>query len=237
MLGLWLIGARRRARVVLPLSAAVLVAVAVFLLLPELAAEMGWMSGTLLFGAGYLLLFAVNRWVYPVCPTCSHDHDHASCTTFLHGFAVPLVAAGAVHSFFDGWGITAAGESVAVGVRVAVPLAIVLHKIPEGMALGGILRASMRSRVATAGWCALAQGTTLAGGVVGLALAPKLGTAWVSYPLAVAGGCFLYLGLHAIHEEWKRRGSASRHDPHPPVHGEPAAPVLHTISSHGSDRG
>jgi len=34
---------------------------------------------------------------------------------------------------------------------------------------------------------------------------PKLGERWLHYPLAIAGGCFFYLGFHAIHAEWRRR--------------------------------
>ncbi len=206
LVGLWLTGARKRARVVVPFSAGVLVGVSLFFILPELVEETGWWKAILLFAAGYLLLFAVNRFAYPVCPTCSHDHDHNACSTVLHGFAAPLVTASAIHSFLDGWSIATAGESIAVSIRLAVPVAIAVHKIPEGVALGAILRAAVPTRLAAFGWCALAQGTTLAGAAVGIGLAPYLGTGWVIYPIGVAGGCFFYLGFHAIHEEWKRRG-------------------------------
>ena len=224
VVGLWLTGAHRRSRIVVPFSAGVLLGVALFFLLPELIADIGWLPSILLFGAGYLVLFTVNRYLYPVCPTCSHDHDHNACATVLHGFAAPLITASAVHSFLDGWSIATAGEAVAVGIRLAVPVAIAVHKIPEGVALGGILRASVRGRWATLGWCALAQGFTLVGGGVGLALAPHLGTRWVTYPLAIAGGCFFYLGFHAIHEEWKRRGARPAFAP--AVAGGAAAAVL-----------
>jgi hypothetical protein len=30
---------------------------------------------------------------------------------------------------------------------------------------------------------------------------------WLHYPLAIAGGCFFYLGFHAVHGEWRRRKS------------------------------
>lgn len=206
MVGLWLTGMRRRTRVVVPFSGGVLVGVALFLLMPELVEEAGWVTSIVLFAGGYLLLFLVNRYLYPVCPTCSHDHDHSSCATVLHGFAAPLVTAAAIHSFFDGWGVVTAGEAVDAGIRLAVPVAIAVHKVPEGLALGGILRASVQSRWAALGWCVLAQGTTVFGGGFGLALAPYMGTGWVVYPIGLAGGCFFYLGFHAVHEEWKRRG-------------------------------
>ena len=206
-LGLWLTGLRQRARVVVPFSAGVLLGVVLFGLMPELAVEMGWPVSVLLFAAGYGLLIGVNRFLYPVCPMCAHDHDHNACSTELHGFAGPLIAAAAIHSFLDGWSIATVQLTAPVGLRVAVPLAVALHKAPEGIALGGILRAAVKRRGPALGWAALAEGTTLLGGALGLALAPRLGTAWITYPLGIAAGWLFYLGYHAVHEEWKRCGA------------------------------
>jgi len=205
-LGVWLGAARGRARVVVPFSAGVLLGVALFGLFPEMAGALGWPASALLFAAGYSVLFAINRYAYPVCPSCSHTHDHIACTTVLHGFAAPLVAATAVHAFLDGWSMATVQAVSAMDVRVTVPLAVGLHKIPEGMALGAIMLASMRSRPAALAWSVAAEGCTVLGAAIGLALAPRIGTAWVLYPLAVAGGCFFFLGFHAVHEEWKRCG-------------------------------
>jgi zinc transporter ZupT len=94
-------------------------------------------------------------------------------------------------------------------LRLAVPLAICLHKLPEGVALGGILRAAVGSRATALGWCILAEGATLAGGAAGLWMAPHLGTKWTVAPLGLAAGWLLYLGSHAVHEEWKRRGAGA----------------------------
>jgi zinc transporter ZupT len=206
-LGLWLTGLRQRVQMMVPLSAGVLLGVALFGLVPELAEQSGWMATGMLFLAGYGLLLAVNRFAYRVCPTCAHDHDHENCTSELHGFAGPLIAASALHAFLDGWAIATVQSGATLGLRVAVPLAVTLHKLPEGIALGGILRASMRSRAGAMGWCALAEGATLAGGVLGLVMSPHLGTQWILYPLGITAGWLFYLGHHAVHEEWKRRGA------------------------------
>jgi zinc transporter ZupT len=206
-LGLWLTGLRQRVQMMVPLSAGVLLGVALFGLLPELAEQAGWVTSGILFAAGYGLLIAINRFAYPVCPTCAHDHDHTSCSTELHGFAAPLVAGAALHAFLDGWAIATVQSGATLGLRVAVPLAVTLHKLPEGIALGGILRASMKSRGAAMAWCALAEGATLAGGVLGLAMSPHLGAQWILYPLGITAGWLFYLGHHAVHEEWKRRGA------------------------------
>jgi zinc transporter ZupT len=201
-LGLWLTGLRQRVQMMVPFSAGVLIGVALFGLLPELAEQAGWIASALLFAAGYGLLVAINKFAYAVCPTCAHDHDHAHCSSELHGFAGPLIAASALHAFLDGWAIATVQSTAPLGLRVAVPLAVVLHKLPEGIALGGILRASMGNRAKAMGWCALAEGATLAGGVLGLAMSPHLGTQWILYPLGITAGWLFYLGHHAVHEEW-----------------------------------
>src|ERR1035437_6135705 len=157
VLGIWLTGLRQRARAVVPFSAGVLLGVALFGLVPELASEIGWRITVLLFAIGYGALLLVNRFVYRVCPTCAHDHDHNACSTELHGFAAPLIVAATVPSFLDGWSVA------------TVQLAVALHKLPEGIALGGILRASVGSRTVALGWAVLAEGSTLAGGGLGLA--------------------------------------------------------------------
>jgi zinc transporter ZupT len=206
--GLGLTGMRRRARIVVPLSAGVLLGVALFGLVPELVVEAGWPITLLLFGVGYGALMWLNRYAYAVCPSCVHTHDHKSCSRELHGFAGPLIVGAALHSFLDGWSIATVQLTVPLGLRVAVPLAVALHKLPEGIALGGILRASVNSRRAAMMWCGLAEGVTLVGGVSGLRMAPHLGTQWITYPLGIAAGWLFYLGYHAVHEEWKHRGAA-----------------------------
>jgi len=207
VLGLWLTGLRQRARAVLPFSAGVLLGVALFGLVPELSIEIGWRATVLLFALGYGALLMINRFVYKVCPTCAHDHDHNSCASELHGFAAPLIIAAAVHSFLDGWSIATVQLTVPLGLRVAVPLAVALHKLPEGIALGGILLASVKSRKTALAWVLLAEGTTLVGGALGLMMGPHLGSEWITYPMGVAAGWLFYLGYHAVHEEWKRRGA------------------------------
>ncbi len=205
--GLSLTGARRGTRAMVPFSGGVLLGVSLFTMLPELAREIGWTPGVALFAAGYAVLFVLNRTVYPVCPACSHDHDHAGCASALHGFAAPLISAASLHSLLDGWSI-ATSEWGPADLRLAIPLAVALHKVPEGIALGAILRASVPSRPQAFFWCVCAESTTIVGAVLGGLVAPRLGAAWLWYPLALAGGFFCYLGFHAVHEEWQRRGQA-----------------------------
>jgi zinc transporter ZupT len=210
--GVWLTGAGRKAqglpRVVLPFSAGVLLGVALFGLLPELARQASWAVSLVLFGLGYGILILVDRYVFAVCPTCAHDHDHNACREEFHGFAAPLLTAAAIHSFLDGWSMATAQQVAPLGLRVAVPLAVTLHKIPEGLALGAIVCAAIGPGPRALVGCILAQGCTMLGAGIGLLLAPRLGTSWILYPLGLTAGWIFYLGFHAVHEEWKRCGAA-----------------------------
>jgi len=198
------VGAHRR---IVPFSGGLLMGLGVFGVLPELMSDFGWIAGAGALAAGAGLLWAFDRYVHPICPSCSHTHDHERCPTALHGFALPLVAAASIHSFLDGLGIAAAQQDHAQGLGAAVAAGVLLHKIPEGVALGIMLRAAVGSRPGALGWCAAAEGATFLGAALESAVTGRLGVQWVSYALALAGGSFLYLGFHAVHGEWRRRGA------------------------------
>ena len=205
--GVWLTGFPSISRRIVPFSGGLLMGISLFWALPELSQRLGWIAGSAWIAGGFLLLFGIDRYVYPLCPTCSHTHDHASCAARLHGFAAPLIVAAAIHSIVDGWGVAASLDSGSDGLGMAFLLGVGIHKIPEGLAFGVILRAALRSRASAIAWSAVAQSATIAGGALESLLAPKGEPAMLSATLAVASGGFLYLGFHAVHSEWKRRGS------------------------------
>jgi zinc transporter ZupT len=194
--------ARRRFEAMVPFSAGILLGVVTFGVVPETGLDIGWAAAMALLAGGYLFLYLINRYVYPVCPSCSHMHDHAHCAMLLHGFAGPLVAAAALHAFLDGWSIATAAEGTGLAAAVA------LHKIPEGVALGALMGAAVKARTAAMAWVLLAELPTVAGAVAAGLAAERLGAGWTQYPLAIAAGSLLFLGTHAIHNEWKRRGAA-----------------------------
>ena len=194
-------------RKIVPFSGGLLIGVALFGVLPDLAAHYGWIVGVAMLAAGVAALALFGRYVYPVCPSCSHTHDHDGCARVLHGFAGPLIAVACLHAFLDGLGISAAQHEEAGGFGAVLVFGVILHKVPEGVALGIMLRASVSSRAAAFAWCVLAEGATLAGGVFESAVTARTGAGWVMVALALAGGSFIYLGFHAVHGEWRRRGA------------------------------
>lgn len=173
----------RRMRYIVPISGLLLASVALLGLIPELAQVIGWVRTLLLAAAGYGILAILDHRGYAVCPSCSHGER----------FAGSLVIATACHAFVDGWGVAAAGAQGTVGS--AITLAILLHKAPEGLALGAMLRASTPGPKVAAVLCAAAELPTVLGGAAGLWATPPL---WAHYILAVVSGTFLFLGLHAL---------------------------------------
>jgi hypothetical protein len=191
----------RRAHVLVPLSGGLLAAVALLALIPETAEAIGWLVALVLAGAGYGLLEVFDRMGLPVCPSCSHSH----------GFSGPLVAATSIHAFVDGWGMMAIRNTSTHDASRAILAALLLHKIPEGLALGAILRMSAGKPARAAAQAILAESATLVGGIVGLWAAQAR---WIDYPLALAGGAYLFLGIHAI-RAWIRPSHVhDRHSAH-----------------------
>lgn len=192
---------------VVSLSGGLLMGIAAFGILPELAGAHGWAGGLGFLMVGVALLWLVGRYVYPVCPACSHTHEHELCPTSLHGFAAPMALAASLHSFLDGLGIAAAYREGVQGLGTAVVVGVMLHKVPEGLALGVMLRAALPSRAAALALCVAAEGATFLAALLEALIGPQLGGGWADYAVALAGGSFLYLGFHAAHGDWKRRGA------------------------------
>lgn len=204
--GVWLSASHRLTRRLVPFGGGALIGVALFWVLPEMANTMPAQAALLWLAAGCVLLGVIDRYIYPVCPTCSPVHDHEHCSTQLHGFATPLLIASALHAALDGWSVNAAQDDSILSAGFLLGIAV--HKMPEGLALGVISRAALRSRSAAMLWCALAQSATLLGAGLEGVLGPYLGPQILHILLALAGGSFLYLGWHAVHGEFRRSGAS-----------------------------
>jgi zinc transporter ZupT len=199
---------------VLAASGGVLIAISLIWVLPEAASHQGWLLAVVWVAAGFALIWIVDHYVYPICPACSHAHHHEDCSAPLHGFAAPLLIAAGIHSFLDGWGL-AASQQGSDFVRLAFLLGIGLHKFPEGLALGAIVRASMASHSKSLAACIAAEMMTIVGGAAGFGAAAWMSAAWAAILLSFAAGTFVYLGYHAIEGElhWGRESGVGSREP------------------------
>ncbi len=177
--------------------------ISMFWIFPEMIESSGLLFAGLLLMGGVATLWAIDHFVFAICPTCSHnhDHDHDCHRPPLHGFAYPLLIFTALHSLLDGWSIRLLAGAGVISWALVVGLA--LHKIPEGLALGIITRKSIES---TARAAAAAIGVECFT-VVGAFIEPRInqagtlrfGALWTTGVLGLIGGSFLFLGYHTVH--------------------------------------
>ena len=204
VLGATLARSHRRLCALISLGAGTLLGVTVFGILPECFEALSWWALLLAFGSGYALFFLITKYVYHVCPACAASHFDEATTHRFSEIAAAMMLALAIHCTVDGLAIAAgreANETHAPGGRVlafSLVLAVCVHKIPEGLALGALLLGAGFGRGKTIFRVAAVEATTLLGGFAGLFLLRNVSEVWLAVLVAHAGGGFLFLAAHAI---------------------------------------
>jgi ZIP family zinc transporter len=184
------------------LTGGIVVAVALFHVLPEAMEQVGDPRRVgLLVGAGFLAFFLAERVLV------LHHRDEPEQAR-AHSRVGALGAAGlAVHSFIDGLGIGLAfGLNTSTGLLVFV--AVVAHDFADGLnTVNFVLRQSNDRRQAVR-WLAADALAPLAGAIVGISL--HVTEHSLGELLAVYAGFFLFMGAtdllpHAHeHPSWRR---------------------------------
>jgi ZIP family zinc transporter len=199
--GLVALRLHRQLPTLIALTGGIVVAVALFDVLPEAFATVGdgrrvaW-----LVGAGFLAFFLVERGL-----VLHHRDDEEHARSHHH---VGALGAGAlsVHSFVDGLGIGLAFH-LNTGTGLLVFVAVVSHDFADGMnTVSFILRQGSGVRSAVR-WLALDAAAPLAGAIAGSAV--SISERGLGYLLAVYAGFFLFMGatdlLPEAHEHPSRR--------------------------------
>jgi len=183
--------------ILISFAAGALLAVALFDIIPETMELVGLRLGLLSVLTGYLLFYAINRFVFHICPACAATHTEVN----FKAVTVAMVVALSVHSFMDGLAIYS-GSLTGSEVGFLIVLAVAFHKFPEGMALSLVARGSgMRLSKALGLSVLLEAGTTLAGGLAGFLFLKASSPHWVGFVLGHIGGGFVFLVIHALLSE------------------------------------
>lgn len=196
------------------LAAGTLLGVTVFSILPESWEAMNWWELGLALGSGYAVFGFISRFVYHVCPACAASHFDEATTHRFSEIASALVIALAIHSTMDGVALVAGheagvhpqGHPMDQRVDWSVLLAVCVHKVPEGLALGALLLGAGFRRAKAVAWVAAVEATTLLGGVLGISFMRNISGFWLAAILAHAGGGFLFLAAHAVFGELVKHG-------------------------------
>jgi zinc transporter ZupT len=206
-LGASLGSSHQRLCALISLAAGTLLGVTVFAILPESFEALRWWGVLLAVGSGYALFFVISKYVYHVCPACAASHFDEATTHHFSEIAGAMMLALAIHCTADGLALAAGHEaeaSHAPGGRVldfSLILAVCVHKVPEGLALGALLLGAGFTRAQTLARIAAVESTTLLGGVLGWLYLRHISAFWLDATVAHVGGGFLYLALHAVFGE------------------------------------
>src|SRR5580692_8158263 len=134
----------KRLCALISLGAGTLLGVTVFAILPECLAGLAWWELVLALASGYFLFAVISKYVYHVCPACAASHFDEATTHRFSEIASAMMLALAIHCTVDGIAMAAGGQSSDAsathhGTGFSIILAVCVHKIPEGLALGALL--------------------------------------------------------------------------------------------------
>ena len=185
------------------LAAGTLTGVTVCAILPETVAVLRWWELAVACGSGYLVFSLISRYVFHVCPACAASHFDEATTHRFSEIAAGLIVALAIHSTMDGVAVAAGHEArEATGqLDLSLLLAVCVHKVPEGLALGALLLGAGFRRGQTLGWVAAVEATTLLGAGLGRVGLQHVSIFWIDAILAHVGGGFVFLAVHAVFGE------------------------------------
>lgn len=183
-----------------------LLAVTLFDVLPDAKQGLNWPLFLTAVGSGYLLFWLISRYLYSICPACAFTPNAASsepvdvndpAVVRARALVWLLTIALTVHCTVDGLAIVV-GDDLAHGVDLAVLVAVIVHKLPEGMALAlYLMSAGKRPGIAVL-WTSIVELSTLIGGVAGAQFLTSHSSVWLSLLFAHVGGGFVYLVVTTI---------------------------------------
>jgi zinc and cadmium transporter len=178
---------------VVALSAGFMLCVALTDLLPDAIAR-GGRPAALVALAGYLVVHLTQHSVLGHWHHSSDELDAISPTVSATALVGLLL-----HTFFDGVAI-ASGFAVSSGLGVLVFIAILLHKVPEGLAISSLVLAAGEGRARAFGAAALLGVSTVVG-VSATGLTPWL----AANGLALSAGVTLYVAASNLVPEIQHR--------------------------------
>lgn len=169
-----------------------LLAVTVFDVLPDAKALLSWSAFLLAGASGYALFWALGKYVYHICPSCSIGAFDKATTERLGQSVVLLMVAVSLHSAMDGVAVVV-GDRIAGRPNLALLFAVSFHKLPEGLALALLLLGAGYSRPAALLWTLGIESTTEIGALFGILGLRHVSLFHLGLLFAHVGGGFVYL--------------------------------------------
>ena len=174
------------------LSAGFMIAVALVDVIPEAIERTGHRAAAVVLG-GYLLVYLTQH------ALTQHFHFGEEMHEVSEAVSRSALVGLMLHTFVDGVAI-ASGFAVSRELGLLVFAAIVLHKLPEGLAISSLFLAAGASRARALMAAAALGATTLAGALLTDSVGPL-----AVYGLPLAGGVTLYVGASNLVPEFQSK--------------------------------
>ncbi|MFS0726315.1 ZIP family metal transporter [Paenibacillus sp. 1P07SE] len=170
------------------LSAGLLISIAILDFIPESLEHDS--SSPIFILIGLLAIYFFQQYV------AGHFHfgEETHASQHEKSTAIGAMAGMIIHTFFDGLSITASFE-VDFRLGITVFIAVILHKIPDGLTISSIIFILSKSRTKAMGAALLLGISTLAGALTAFMLADFYlpGEQTVAVAIAFSAGVFLYV--------------------------------------------
>lgn len=177
----------------LAFAAGFMIAVGLIDLLPEALARGGRTAAVVALG-GYLAVHLTQHVIG------THFHFGEETHRVSEAVSVAALVGLLLHTFVDGVAV-ASGLDVGGAVGALVFIAVILHKVPEGLAISSLFLAAGQGRRRAL----LAAGALGLATIAGLLLTDHL-SALRDHGLALAAGVTLYVGMSNLVPEFRARG-------------------------------
>ena len=179
--------------VMLAFAAGFMIAVGLVDLLPEALARGGHAAAFVAL-AGYLAVHVTQHVIG------THFHFGEETHHVSEAVSVAALVGLLLHTFVDGVAV-ASGLGIGGVVGTLVFVAVVLHKVPEGLAISSLFLAAGQGRRRAL----LAAGALGVATIAGVVLTEQIG-ALRTHGLALSAGVTLYVGMSNLVPEFRRRG-------------------------------
>ena len=170
-----------------------MIAVALIDLFPEALARGGRSAAIVALG-GYLAVHVTQHVIG------THFHFGEETHAVSEAVSVAALVGLLLHTFVDGVAV-ASGLEVGGAVGALVFIAVILHKVPEGLAISSLFLAAGQGRLRAL----LAAGALGVATIAGVALTSEVAPLR-DHGLALAAGVTLYVGMSNLVPEFRARG-------------------------------
>lgn len=177
----------------LAFAAGFMISVGLIDLLPEALARGGHLAAIIALG-GYLAVHLTQHVIG------THFHFGEETHHVSQSVSIAALVGLLLHTFVDGVAV-ASGLEIGGAVGALVFLAVILHKVPEGLAISSLFLAAGQGRRRAL----LAAGALGVATIFGVILTEQIGVLR-DHGLALAAGVTLYVGMSNLVPEFRARG-------------------------------